>query len=68
MEISAMELHYRLFRLLQDGLVIPEYDKIVGKLGEFSKEFGEKRKDIDFWCEKLKELEVCRNALDTGEE
>ena len=64
MEISAGELQYRLFRLYQDGISIPEYEKISEKLREFSRELGDARKDMDYWCERLTELGICRDALE----
>ena len=68
MEISAEELQFKLFRLHQDGLQIPEYETILQKLGELSRELGEEKKELDYWCERLRELAVCRNALAAAEE
>jgi len=68
MEISAGELGYKLFRLYQDGITIPEFEKIAKKLKELSNELGDVRKDIDYWCERLSELKACRGTLDSMKE
>ena len=68
MQISAGELEYKLFKLYQDGITIPEFEKISKKLKELSNELGDERKDIDYWCERLSELKVCRGTIEAMEE
>lgn len=68
MDISAGELEYKLFRLYQDGITIPEFDKIAKKLKELSNELGDVRKDIDYWCERLSEFKACRGTLEAMKE
>lgn len=67
MKLTAGELRFKIFVLQQDGLMIPDYDKVVKKLWEMEKETGGAQKSIDEWCRMLSELEVCRNALGMDE-
>jgi hypothetical protein len=66
MELTADELRFKLFKLYQDGVVIPDYEKVMQKLTELEKETGGRRRSIDGWCGMLSELEVCKSALDTA--
>ncbi len=65
MELSADELRFKLFKLHQDGITIPDYEQMALKLREFAEEMGDTRKDLDYWCERLKELEICRKAIES---
>ena len=67
MELSAEELRFKVFKLHQQGIIIPEYEEIIGKLREFSRELGDIKKDINYWCDRLMELEICRGAIESME-
>jgi hypothetical protein len=68
MELTADELRFKIFRLHQEGIVIPDYDKVVQKLAELEKKTGGARRSIDDWCNTLSELEVCKSALSADED
>jgi len=68
MKLTADELRFKIFRLHQEGIKIPDYDKVVQKLTELEKETGGIPRSIDDWCSTLAELEVCKGALSADED
>ena len=67
MELNAEELRFKIFKLHQQGIIIPEYEKIIVELRQISQELGDIKKDLDYWCGRLTELEICKGAIESIE-
>ena len=66
MVISAGELMLKLKLLEQKGIRIPHYEQVIWMLEEFVRTMGDQKRELDFWCDRLVELNGFRGEIDTG--
>ena len=66
MIVSAGELLLKLKLLDQKGIRIPNYERVIWMLDEFVRTMGDEKRDLDFWCDRLVELDAFRDEIGSG--
>jgi hypothetical protein len=66
MIISAGELLLKLKLLDHQGIRIPNYEQVIWMLEEFMRTMSDEKRDLDFWCDRLVELDAFRDEIGMG--
>jgi hypothetical protein len=56
----------KLKMLDQKGLRIPHYERAVWMLEEFVRTMRDEKRELDFWCDRLVELNGFKDEIGTG--